>query len=107
MGKSNNVMVEIQMTHQELTRHLRKRLKLAGVPCRVRMNEYCGARVVQVITPTHETRWTPGQLRQIGLIASVNHMTMARGLPVHAPEVMEQLTGATQFDFRIAEQVAA
>jgi hypothetical protein len=88
------------MTHKELTKHLRHRLAVAKVPCRVRMNSYCGERVVQVITPTFDARWTPEQLHQIGQIAVVNHLTLARGLPIDLA-VIAQLTGATQFDFSL------
>jgi hypothetical protein len=95
------------MNHKEITKHIRHRLNKAGVPCRVRMNDYCGAQLVQVVTPTYEARWTAEQLRQIGLIARVNHLTMARGMPVHDDRVMEQLTGATQFDFVFAQGSAA
>lgn len=95
------------MEHKELTKHLRKRLDKAGVPCRVRMNEYCGERVVQVITPSYEQRWTPEQLLQIGLIARCNRLTMTRGQPVHSDEVIRQLTGTTQFDFVPAQAEAA
>lgn len=89
------------MDHKALTKHLRGRLAHAGVPCRVRMNEYCGRRVVQVITPAYDKRWNAEQLLQIALIARVNRLTLAQGLPVHDDAVMRQLTGATQFDFEI------
>ena len=89
------------MNHKELTKHIRGRLSNAGVPCRVRMSEYCGSRVVQIITTTYEQRWTPEQLLQIALIARVNKLTMVRGTPVHSDEVMQRLTGANQFDFEV------
>lgn len=89
------------MDHKALTKHLRGRLAHAGVPCRVRMNVYCGRRVVQVITPAYDKRWTAEQLLQIALIARVNHLTMAQGLPVHDDATMCQLTGAAQFDFEV------
>jgi len=89
------------MNHKELTKHLRGRLAHAGVPCRVRMNEYCGHRVVQIITPTYDKRWNAEQLAQIALIARCNHLTMAQGLPVHDDAIMRQLTSATQFDFEV------
>lgn len=90
------------MEHKEMTKHLRYRLRKAGVPCRVRMNDYCGVRVIQVITPAYDERWTPEQLRQIGLIARVNKLTLQRGMPIYEDAVIAQLTEATQFDFVFA-----
>lgn len=89
------------MNHKALTKHIRGRLAHAGVPCRVRMNEYCGKRVVQIITPTYEQRWNAEQLLQIGLIARVNKLTMAQGQPVYDDATIKQLTEATQFDFEV------
>lgn len=92
-------MTTATMSHKEMTKHIRTRLAKAGIPCRVRMAVICGNSMIQVITPTFEARWTPEQLRQIGLIARVNHLTFVRGLPIHSDEIIEQLTESTQFDF--------
>ena len=86
------------MDHKALTKHLRGRLAHAGIPCRVRMNSYCGVNVVQVITTTYEARWTPEQLREMGLIAKCNGLTFSHGLEIDRDN-MAQLTGANQFDF--------
>lgn len=96
-------MTTATMTHKEMTKHIRTRLAKSGVPARVRMNDYCGSKVIQVSTSTYEARWTPEQLRTIGLIASVNGLTFVRGMPIHPEHIIEQLTGSTQFDFVVPQ----
>lgn len=87
------------MNHKEITAHIRKRLKHAAVPCRVMMDESCGYKYVKVVTPTYDARWTPEQLRTIGLVAMVNKLTFVNGMPVHGESTIMKLTEANQFDF--------
>lgn len=86
------------MGHKELTKHLRGRLRHAGIPCRVRMEDFCGSAAVSIITPSYDARWTAEQLREMALIAKSNRLTMSRGLPIDMDN-MAQLTGSTQVNF--------
>lgn len=76
--------------------HIRRCLKNEGIPARVRVSPAGGA--VQVITKGYNAHWTPEQLRAIGHIALCNRMTLIRGQEIDL-SIMEQLTGANQFDF--------
>jgi len=78
------------MTQKEMTKHLRSRIKAAGIQARVRM---CG-NAIQVITPTYESRWTEEEQREINLIAQVNGLTLVRGMPVTLDKPI-----STQADF--------
>jgi hypothetical protein len=85
-------------THKEITKHIRGRLKAHKVPARVKMNDFCGKTVVTIVTPTYDFRWTPEQLREIGICAQVNKLTRAQGMPIDL-DVLVQLTGLNQINF--------
>lgn len=70
------------MTHAEMTKHLRKRIAKAGIKARVRKSMSCGNAVIDVISPTFERTFSLEERQTIGLIAKVNGMTFARGLPI-------------------------
>ena len=86
------------MSHKELTAHIRERIKKAGIKARVCMNYSCGSRVIQVVTPSYESRFTSGEIVRFCTIALANGLTFVRGLPIDL-DVQAQLTGATQWDF--------
>lgn len=86
------------MTHKEMTAHIRKRIKIAKIPARVKMNEWCGRRVITVVTPTYEFRWGADQLKTIGAIAKTNNLTGAQNSPIDIDNTA-RLTGATQLNF--------
>jgi hypothetical protein len=92
------------MNHKELTKHLRGRLAHAGIPCRVRMEDFNGSSAVSVITTSYEARWTSEQLREMALIAQCNRLTMSRGMPIDLDN-MAQMTGTTQVNFFLAAAV--
>lgn len=86
------------MDHKELTKHIRGRLKAHKVPARVKMNDFCGTAVVTIVTPSYDYRWSSEELREIGICAQVNRLTLSQGMPIDLA-VMVQLTGLTQHNF--------
>lgn len=87
-----------KLTHKEMAKHIRGRLQASGVPARVKMNDFCGQKMISVVTPSFEFRWSPDQLRTIGICAQVNQLTLSRSMPISV-EVIEQLVGSTQHNF--------
>lgn len=86
------------LTHKEMTAHIRKRLKVAGVKARVRMQDFNGHRMIQVSTPAYDKRFSSAQLDQLATIVMANGLTLIRGAKID-PEVLVQLTGSTDFNF--------
>jgi hypothetical protein len=86
------------LTHKEMTAHIRKRLKVSNIPARVKMNDFCGSKMISVVTPSCDARWDSSQLRQIGLIAQTNRLSMIRSMPIDV-ENLACLTGTTQINF--------
>lgn len=86
------------MTHQEVAKHFRKRLKAAGIKARCRIYSTCGTDFVQVSTPEYGKHFTPNQLKEIGIIAQVNGMTGAYGMPIDL-DIIVQMTRKDTFDF--------
>lgn len=70
------------LSHQEMTKHLRKRIKIANIPARVSLYTACGTRCIRVMREKHDAVWTAEQAREICLIASVNELTGARRSPI-------------------------
>lgn len=67
------------MTHKEMTKHIRGRLKAAKIPARVRLFSACGRNCIQVDRIEHDAVWTAEQAKEINLIAKVNKLTKAQG----------------------------
>lgn len=80
--------------HQEMVRHIRRRIQVAGIPARVRGQVSCGDEVVQVNTPDPDQRFTDDQQRTIRSIAVANRLTWVRGLPID----VEQMTNPYDFN---------
>ena len=77
------------MNHKEMTAHIRKRIKAAGIPALCKMQYYgiSGGDVISVDVPTHDTFFTPEQQRNILLIAKVNRLTLSRGMAIDLTSV--------------------
>jgi hypothetical protein len=86
------------LNHKETAKHVRNRLKVSKIKARVRMYEACGIRYIAVITPEYGAHFNPEQLKEIGIIASVNGLTEAQGSPVNM-DIIVQMTGKDQFNF--------
>jgi len=86
------------MTHQEMTKHIRTRIKKAGVKARVIAATSCGSQYIKVVTPSYEARWTEEETFQILLIAEANRLTLVRGMPIDR-FTQNVLAGKTQWDF--------
>lgn len=86
------------LTHKERTKHIRGRLKAAGIKAKCRLYEACGTRYISVVTPEYGKYFTPEQLKEIGIIAQVNGLTGARGSSIDLENIV-QMTGQDQFNF--------
>ena len=86
------------MTHKEITAHIRKRLKAAGIKAKCKMVSFCGCKTVQVAVPTYESRFTSEQIREFVTAAKVNGMTASRGMELDI-EHEAALTGKIQWNF--------
>lgn len=70
------------LTHKEMTAHIRKRIKVAKIPARVRLYTACGTRYIAVDRVAHDAAWSAKQAQEICLIAAVNELTSARRTPI-------------------------
>lgn len=70
------------MTTKEMTAHLRKRIRVAGIQARVSFYESCGSMCIKVTPASVAARFSDEQQRMIRLIAQVNGLTKARGLAI-------------------------
>lgn len=86
------------LTHKEMTKHIRGRLKAQRIPARVKMNEWCGRRVITVTTPSYDFQWSAEELAGIALCAKVNRLTEAQGHPIEVAHIA-CLIGKGQFNF--------
>lgn len=88
----------MSLTHKEMTKHVRGRLKASGIKARCRLYEACGVRCIQISTPEYGKHFTPDQLREIGVIAQVNGLTDARRSPIDM-DIIVQMTKLDTFTF--------
>ena len=73
------------LTHKEMTAHVRSRLKQAGISAGVRMQSYCGERVIYVYPRGGPyARFTEAEQDTIALIGQVNGLSFVEGKPVTA-----------------------
>ena len=86
------------MNHLEMTKHIRNRVRAAGIKARVRKYVSCGTRYIQVVIPDAEWRWSAEQIVEIGLIGQANRLTFARRSSIDL-DLLRQLTGKTVFNF--------
>jgi ATP-dependent Zn protease len=94
----NEKMTTATRSHKEVTAHIRKRLKAAGIKAKCKMVSYCGRDTVQVAVPTFESRFTSEQIREFVTAAKVNGMTGCRGMELDI-EHEAGLTGKIQWNF--------
>lgn len=93
------------LTHKEMTAHIRKRLKVAKIPARVRLYTACGTRCIQVDRVEHDAEWSAKQAQEINLIAAVNNLTGARRSAIdHSDAYWSKVTawrGQFTFEFHV------
>jgi len=88
------------MTHREMTKHIRTRIAKAGIKVRVRLYESCGDNYIQVFGVTPDAQFSEAEQREIRIIAQVNRLTLAQGMPID----LERMTNSTRFDFVYSER---
>jgi len=85
------------MTAKELTAHIRNRIKVAGIAAHCRKYTSCGYDWIRVSVTAHDKNFTADEQLRIKMIAQVNKLTMAQGLPIN----MENATNPQEFHFLI------
>lgn len=83
------------LNHKEMTKHIRTRIKVAGVKSLVRMIKSCGDNIIQVNTIEYDVDFTDDEQRTIRKIAECNNLTWVRKLPIN----IEQMTNPSEFNF--------
>ena len=69
------------LTTKEMTAHIRKRIKVAGIKARVRMTSGSTGGI-QVFPVAHEIEFTEDEQRQIRFLAKTNKLTCVRGVEI-------------------------
>lgn len=93
-----NAMTAATRNHKDITAHIRKRLKAAGIKAKCKMVSFCGCDTVQVAVPSFESRFTSNQIREFVTAAKVNGLTGSRGMELDV-EHESSLTGKIQWNF--------
>ena len=70
------------MTHSEITKHLRNRIKAAGIKASVRKMVICGCKRVSVSVASYDQNFTADEQKTINRIARVNGCTLIRGMEI-------------------------
>lgn len=70
------------MNHSEMTRHIRSRVKAAGIKARVYKDSSCGSDCIVVCVPNADARFSDDEQKQIALIAHCNSLTYVRNMPI-------------------------
>ena len=83
------------LNHKEMTAHIRNRIKVAGIKARVRMQDCCGSKVLQVNAPAYGVEFTNEQQQTIRHIAKCNGLTWVRGAEID----VERMTNPHDFNF--------
>lgn len=83
------------MNHKEITAHIRRRMKANGVNARVKMDEYCGTKVITVSVPNAAYVWSNEEAKEIAVCVMVNRLTGARGTPIDIAHEVSVLSGTT------------
>ncbi len=86
------------LTHKEMTAHIRKCLKDSGVKARCRKLTVCGRNLIQVFSIEHNLKFSIEDIRTIALIAKSNRLTGAEASEIH-PDHEALLTGKTLWTF--------
>jgi hypothetical protein len=71
-----------QMTHAEITKHIRSRIKKAGIKASVRKITICGTPRVSVSVASYNQNFTLDEQKMINRIARVNGATLIRGIEI-------------------------
>jgi len=79
----------------ELTKHIRRRIKASGIRALCRHTKTCGSEFIRIDVPSCGTSFTESEQREIKLIAKVNKLTLAKGMEID----IEQMTNPKQFVF--------
>jgi hypothetical protein len=84
-----------------MTNHIRNRIKREGIDASVRGHRSCGVQWIVVEVDEHGKSFTQQQCQKIALIASINGLTYAKGLPVDCSEAYWSLRpeGMPKFTF--------
>lgn len=77
-----------------MTKHVRNRLKVAGIKASVTMSKSCGVQWIKVDPISYGIEFTKEEQSKIVLIAKVNGLTLSRGM-----EIIDNGTGANGFNF--------
>ena len=72
----------MNLTHKDITGHIRSRVKIAGIKARVTMSDACGQPVVHVFTIGPDVSFTEAEQREIRHIAKCCKLTKAKGLEI-------------------------
>lgn len=78
------------MTHQEITKHFRNRLRHEGIVARCSLYTGCGVRCIRISPPSAEARFNESEERTIRMIAKAVHLTHAHGSEID----VERMTGS-------------
>jgi hypothetical protein len=81
-----------------MAKHIRGRLRAAGVKARCRCYQSCGVSRIQINTPTFDYCFSDEEQQQILLIADVNKLTLTRGGQID----LSQRTYAKGADFEFS-----
>ena len=95
----------MNLTHKEMTAHLRKRIKVAGIKARVDMSEACGVKYIRVFVPAHDVTFTDAEQREIRFIAKCNKLTRARGEEIDVERMTDPMS--MHFEFHAYNKEAA
>ena len=91
-------METVKLSHKEMTKHFRNRLKKNGIKANCRMLSCCGSEIIQVFAPTFESRFSIDEIKTICHIAICNGLKFVRGLEIE-PEHQALLTEKNHFEF--------
>lgn len=90
------------LSHKEMTKHIRGRLKACGIKARCSLYTACGTRYIKIGMDRERffgaREWTEQEALEIGRIAQVNHLTEAQGSPIDL-NIQRQLTKSHEFNF--------
>tara|TARA_R100000008_G_C3563737_1_gene157823 strand:+ start:72 stop:392 length:321 start_codon:yes stop_codon:yes gene_type:complete len=96
LQKKGKTMTKHNLNHKEMTSHIRKRIKIAGVKANVRMQKGLGNdKIIQVNTIEYGVEFTKEEQRAIRHIAVCNNLTWVRNMPID----VEQMTNPYDFNF--------
>lgn len=75
-------LFNMKMTHKEITAHIRKRLKAAGINAKCKMQDLCGHKMIAIDAPKYGVEFTKEEQSDIVNIVLANKLTYIRGLEV-------------------------